>query len=91
MFGFLMTQEIMEEYYKRARQLNAITEEQKTHILFQMVSEGVIQSVFETNMPREQFVASISKHFKLVTPEENKDESKTEGETDGGQIGTIGN
>lgn len=90
MFAFEMTQEMLEEFYKRASALGALTEEQKTHILLQMVKEGVIKNALSTNATKEQFIESVGKYFN-VTHIGEKDEHTTESETDSGQAGTIGN
>lgn len=89
MFAFEMTVEVAQEFYRRATALGAITEEQKTHLLLQMVEEGLIKNVLQTDATKEQFKEALGKHFNLIGDTDEKPD--TESETDSGQIGTNGN
>lgn len=91
MFAFEMDQKTLEEFYRRAKHLNAITEEQKTHVLFEMVREGLIKNVLETNTTKEQFVEVLSRYFNVLDAQGEKYEPETESKDDSGQAGTIGN
>lgn len=91
MFAFEMNEELLEEFYRRAKALGAQTEEQKTHILLQMVQEGLIKNALSTNATKEEFVKAVSKHFNVTNIGETTDESKTKGDADSGQAGTLGN
>lgn len=90
MYAFEMTVDILEEFYRRAKELGAITEEQKTHILLQMVEEGLIKSALKTNATKEAFIEAVGEYFN-VHYIGDKDESAKKSDADGGQTGTIGN
>lgn len=91
MFAFEMTPEVAEEFYRRALAFNAITEEQRTNILFEMVKEGLIKGFIETDCTKDQFVKLMQQHFNVIDKRGDIDEPSKESETDGGQIGTAGN
>lgn len=91
MFAFHMTTEVALEFYRRARELGAITEEQRTHILLQMCQEGLIKTVFEGDMSHDEFVEVLGKHFKVTDIREKDNDGKTKGEADSGEAGTVGN
>lgn len=91
MLAFSMTVEVVEEFYRRAKELNALTEDQRTHILWQMYEEGLITAVIESDMTKTQFIDAVGKYFNVINPGEKKDESETKGEDDGGETGTAAN
>lgn len=91
MFIFEMTVETTCEFYRRVTQLNAVTEEQRTHILFEMVREGLITGG-ETSLTKDEFVDVVSQQYNVLDLRENENEdSEKASETDGGEIGTAGN
>ena len=91
MFGFEMSVETAQEFYRRARELGAITDEQRIHLLLEMVKEGSITRVFTGDMTEDQFAETLGEHFKVMDLREKSDDGETKSDVDGGEAGTAGN
>ena len=66
MFSFHMDVDTACEFYRRAGEAKADTEEARTKILIQMVEEGLIKTVTQTNRTKEQYVADLAKNFEVL-------------------------
>ncbi len=76
MLSFHMTADTAYEFYRRAKEHNAQTEDDRVNILLDMVAEGLINGVAETSRTKEEYIADLSKEFKVLdlTLKEKSDE-----------------
>lgn len=68
LFAFSMDILTAQEFYRRAEELGAETEEERTAILMQMVEEGLIQNVVATDRTKEKYLNDLKKNFKVWEP-----------------------
>lgn len=66
MFSFHMDVDTACEFYRRAAAAKAETEEARTKILIQMVEEGLITTVVQTNRTKEEYVSDLAKNFEVL-------------------------
>lgn len=66
MYSFEMDLGIAIEFYRRAKEANANTEEERTAILFDMAEEGLIKRVMQTQRTKEQYIKDLSKNFEVL-------------------------
>lgn len=66
MFVFELSAESAEEFYRRAKELNAVTEEQRTHILLDMVRDGLIVAAFQTDATHAEIVEVLQQHYEII-------------------------
>lgn len=61
-----------EEFYRRCVSRGVQTVEQKNEILMEMIKEGKVQAVTETNRTKEQYVQDTAQHrgtVLVISPE----------------------
>ena len=79
------------EFYRRRQELGAQTEEQCTHILLQMATEGYPIKLDVTEETKEEYVKRLAKTKRILSVKRKKDEHKKKGTNDSGEAGTHGN
>lgn len=66
MFAFMMTPAVAEEFFRRAAERKADTEEARLLILAEMTKEGLMQGVVQTDRTEDQYVADLQKNFGVL-------------------------
>jgi hypothetical protein len=60
----------LEEFYVRATERNAQTEEEKAQILLELAQEGRMKSVSSTARSKDQIISDLKKNFNVATSDD---------------------
>ena len=73
MLSFSMDIETALEFWERVTKRKAETEEARTRILLELMAEGKMNTVIQTNRTKEEYIEDLKKNFNIL---EVKDENK---------------